>query len=527
MLWLQGWDHAPTVVQASRASWERLSGWEVRTLDNITLSAHLPQAEVNSILSGTKEKESISDLIRLSLLHRHGGAWADATTICARPLDRWLPTAAHTGFFAFAKPNKHELSTWFLAASPHNFLVARWRAAAMDYWKNHTQRHSYFWVHTLFDDLLSLDPEFKKAWDSVPKLPSQHFFHFSPNSQTLLKPAPTNLAAMLLNASSPVFKLTYKGMAKAAEGSLFDTLMHYARGDDGVWTCLKDAEEGISAPKKRPHYSIIYNRYDDFFWTFCQCSPFILYRIPKCGSTTIMEWIKKSNENRNHTFVNLYSPLTTRTPSSIYTKGIKDATRKPTFVLGHFYYPSELVRNISALGACTLAWIQVLRVPAERTISFYYYALQGSDRKESDTRRLANMYPNITLEKCINEYFATGNELCFKNDQTRYLSGSISATLNNKDLIVAKYNLEHTYAAFGITEQLDLTREYFAAMFPEYFVFPLQITNQRVAENKGEVSQSLYKQIQAFNDLDEELYKFAVTLFEKRIKAWRSQKTTR
>ncbi len=59
-----------------------------------------------------------------------------------------------------------------------------------------------------------------------------------------------------------------------------------------------------------------------------------------------------------------------------------------------------------------------------------------------------------------------------------------------------------------------------------YFVYPLQINRMRVTSNKGEPSQSLYKQIQAFNNLDEELYKFAVTLFEKRIKQWRVQKTT-
>ncbi len=33
-------------------------------------------------------------------------------------------------------------------------------------------------------------------------------------------------------------------------------------------------------------------------------------------------------------------------------------------VIGHFYYPSELVSELSASGACTLAWIQVLRAPA-------------------------------------------------------------------------------------------------------------------------------------------------------------------
>ncbi len=40
-------------------------------------------------------------------------------------------------------------------------------------------------------------------------------------------------------------------------------------------------------------------------------------------------------------------------------------------------------------------------------------------------------------------------------------------------------------------------------------------------DKKEYVSHSLYKRIVAFNHLDEELYKFALTLFEKRIKEWR------
>ncbi len=231
MVWLQGWDNAPPVAQASRASWERVSGWEVRALYNATLTKYLSQTEVDSILSGTKEQESISNLIRLSLLHRHGGVWADATTICVLPLDDWLPAAGSTGFFAFRNDNGNPLSTWFLAASPHHLVVERWRAASIAYWVNRTHRHIYHWVHGLFGNLLEQDPEFKKAWKSVPRMSSLHPFHFGPNSRKLLAPAPADLASELANPPSPVFKLTYKGMASAPKGSLYDVLLHYARGE--------------------------------------------------------------------------------------------------------------------------------------------------------------------------------------------------------------------------------------------------------------------------------------------------------
>lgn len=42
-----------------------------------------------------------SDILRLYLLKKYGGVWVDATNLCRRPLDAWLPSAACEGFFAF------------------------------------------------------------------------------------------------------------------------------------------------------------------------------------------------------------------------------------------------------------------------------------------------------------------------------------------------------------------------------------------------------------------------------------------
>lgn len=232
MLWLQGWDAAPPVAQAARRSWERLSGWEVRALDAGTLALHLPREEVKRSLGGGKETESVSDLIRIGLLHRHGGAWADATTVCARPLDQWLPEAGRSGFFAFAAPGgERPLSNWFLASAPGHEIVAGWRAASHGYWAGRERRHTYFWCHGLFSDLLELDPGFRAAWEAVPKVSARHPFHFGPGSARLLAPAPADLAAQLADPPAPVFKLTHKGMGDAREGSLFDALCRHARGE--------------------------------------------------------------------------------------------------------------------------------------------------------------------------------------------------------------------------------------------------------------------------------------------------------
>ena len=229
MLWLQGWDAAPPVARAARASWERVSGWEVRALDATTLAEHLPRAEVEVILSGGKETESTSNLVRLGLLHRHGGVWADATTICARPLDDWLPEAAGSGFFAFAAPGgDRALSNWFLASSPGHRIVEQWRAASLGYWAGREARHVYFWCHGLFGQLLDLDLRFRADWEAVPRISARHRLHFGPGDTALLSPPPADLEELLARPPAPVFKLTHKGVADARPGSLFDVLVRRA-----------------------------------------------------------------------------------------------------------------------------------------------------------------------------------------------------------------------------------------------------------------------------------------------------------
>lgn len=226
LVWLQGWDSPPYVAQASRASWSgRNPGWKVQLLDRASLDLFIPRNQLNRILATKAPYESLSDLVRLELLHRYGGIWADATTVCAKPLDDWIDHYARQGFFAFDRPGPNRLiSTWFLAAHKGSYIVEQWREAAATYWSDRIERDEYFWVHNLFGLLYERDAHFKSIWDSVPKISAAHHFHFGPNAPALFDPPRPDHIEGLVSPSAPVIKLTHKLSKPIGDHSLMTAI---------------------------------------------------------------------------------------------------------------------------------------------------------------------------------------------------------------------------------------------------------------------------------------------------------------
>jgi hypothetical protein len=70
-----------------------------------------------------------SDLIRVMLLAKFGGIWADATTFCLKPLSDWLHDEVRTnGFFCFrqlVEAKDREMISWFLASTAGHPLMVR------------------------------------------------------------------------------------------------------------------------------------------------------------------------------------------------------------------------------------------------------------------------------------------------------------------------------------------------------------------------------------------------------------------
>eukprot|EP00798_Chlamydomonas_sp_ICE-L_P007708 gene7708-876_t len=106
ILWLQGWSEAPALCQEEAQSWKRLNPtWNVELVSAATLHHYVKIPYIRNPDIGNAAK---SDIIRLSLLDKHGGVWADASLMCWAPLDDWVYEALRpTGYFLFG------FATWF------------------------------------------------------------------------------------------------------------------------------------------------------------------------------------------------------------------------------------------------------------------------------------------------------------------------------------------------------------------------------------------------------------------------------
>jgi hypothetical protein len=206
--WLQGRQTAPDVVRKCVQSWEeRNPGWDVRCLDACTIPKYVDLSPYIDLTRQTVTAASLSDVLRLLLLHEYGGVWVDATAFCNVPLDDWLPLSANTGFFAFAfRGLEHPLATWFLAAAPGNQLIAKWAAQSIRYWHEREQADEYFWLRRQFGELCTNDRHALRAWQDVPRISAGE----PPHSIQLWMYEDFNSVKSRIDWTVPVFKLTHR-----------------------------------------------------------------------------------------------------------------------------------------------------------------------------------------------------------------------------------------------------------------------------------------------------------------------------
>lgn len=171
LLWFQGWDKAPALVKTVRDTWAHhnlKNGWKIVELHNGNLHEYIDCIDFNN---RTMTPQAASDIIRLRLMARHGGVWADATMACMRPLDDWIDEAIQpAGFWMYHGRDKGRgPASWFMAANPGSYIATKWIAASDAYWTN-GHDNEYFWMDRLFAQLLSTDQQFMDSWRSVPFL---------------------------------------------------------------------------------------------------------------------------------------------------------------------------------------------------------------------------------------------------------------------------------------------------------------------------------------------------------------------
>ena len=241
ILWFQGFESCPQIVKSCVKSWENHnSGWKINLLDETNINKFLQDEDMlEGVNLNVLSYAHRADIIRLLLLKKYGGVWADATTYCTESLDQWLPKYANSDFFAFSNPGPdRKISNWFLYSEKEGGMINKLIDDVTNYWRN-TQRNRfkfytietiinrrpslwfsyllsnilrkmpYFWFHYLFAERLNKDNNFAQCWAKNIKFNAD--FPHRAQFYGLAKPtSDINSAIYIDKRRCPVYKLSWK-----------------------------------------------------------------------------------------------------------------------------------------------------------------------------------------------------------------------------------------------------------------------------------------------------------------------------
>lgn len=169
VLWAQSIDQAPEVVQLCHEQLVRVHArGEVVALD-LEAARALVEIPAYVLHKTADDLAMLSDVLRLELLARYGGVWADATCLALDDLIARTRDQMPAGFFAFTRRDR-PLASWFLASEPGGYVVRMWKAAMHAYWQRFDHKIHYFVLHHLFEGLCRHDAEFRRRWQDTPRV---------------------------------------------------------------------------------------------------------------------------------------------------------------------------------------------------------------------------------------------------------------------------------------------------------------------------------------------------------------------
>ena len=163
-----------------------------------------PEAEAPRLVRACFEQLR-SDLIRVTLLERHGGVWVDATAYVPRGLTEPVTAKLRAGAF-YLRWGGQQISNWFIAARRGNPLIALQRAA-LDAWRGERDElPDYFLYRRLHEALIAEDPDARRVARAMPRASTilSHLLQLA-----MLRPYDPDEVQLILDAAM-LQKLSYK-----------------------------------------------------------------------------------------------------------------------------------------------------------------------------------------------------------------------------------------------------------------------------------------------------------------------------
>jgi hypothetical protein len=210
----------------------------------------------------------------------------------------------------------------------------------------------------------------------------------------------------------------------------------------------------------------------------------LFLHIQKTAGSTLRTFIKNQYDEDEIWFGSSLDKLKEYDPNKLKCVG------------GHF--PYGIHQNFNR----PFSYFTMLRDPVDRVLSYYYFIKNRPNRGKHE--RTAGMDIKDFMKTLENQTV---------NFQTKRLSGG------KPNLEKAKQHLSQDFSFVGLTERFEeslfLMKKEYNWQNPEYK--NRNITKQRAA--KSELPKDVISFIEERNDMDIEIYRFAIKLFEKKLKS--------
>nr|CAG4644894.1 EOG090X088H [Leptodora kindtii] len=251
-------------------------------------------------------------------------------------------------------------------------------------------------------------------------------------------------------------------------------------------------------------------------------SVLIYNRVPKTGSTSFVgfayDLCLRNRFNVLHVNVSKNSHILSLSDQVRFVANISSwSDKNPSFYHGHFAY-----LDFAKYGFKPPMYINLIRQPLERMISYFYFLRYGDDFRPHVIRKKQG--DKMTFDKCVSE---RKNE-CDPNNlwlQVPFFCGQHADCWkpgNQWALEQAKRNLVDKYLLVGVTEQMEQFIALLEATLPLYFNGALSLYHQGSKSHLRKTNRKIPPSAETLArfknstvwQLENEFYLFALRQFE-------------
>ena len=126
--WEQGWSKAPYICSYTVESFTKMNpDYKIHLLDRDNINNFI-DTEYNWLFN-CQGAAFRADIIRLLLLQKYGGVYADAATFCCTNISSFIDEIEFNQFWGFdiksfnKKEDKRSLASWFYISIPNTYII--------------------------------------------------------------------------------------------------------------------------------------------------------------------------------------------------------------------------------------------------------------------------------------------------------------------------------------------------------------------------------------------------------------------